>query len=122
MSDAQQILQSLLQPAQSATLRFAATSRYYGLTTKTLETPDGRTITYLARRLVPRPERFDVLQEHVVTQGQRLDQIAAKYLGDPEQFWRLCDANGAIDPAELTVVGRRINITLPEGIPGVRSA
>ena len=41
------------------------------------------------------------------------------YLGDPEQFWRLCDANGAMRPDELTeTVGRRLRITLPEGVPG----
>ena len=54
-----------------------------------------------------------------MTEGERLDHIAAKYLGDPEQFWRLCDANGAIRPNELLEpVGRRIRITLPENIPG----
>jgi hypothetical protein len=33
--------------------------------------------------------------------------------------WRLCDANGAMRPDELTETpGRRLRITLPEGIPG----
>ena len=54
-----------------------------------------------------------------MTEGERLDNIAAQYLGDPEQFWRICDANGAMRPDELTeTVGRRLRITLPEGIPG----
>ena len=78
-----------------------------------------RTIVYLRRRFVPPPERFALLQEHVVTQGDRLDNIAAHYLGDPEQFWRICDANRAMRPDELTeTIGRRLRITLPEGIPG----
>jgi hypothetical protein len=73
---------------------------------------------YVQRRFVPPPERFDLLQEHEMTQGDRLDNLAAQYLGDPEQFWRLCDANNAIRPEELTeTVGRRLRITLPEGIP-----
>ena len=56
-------------------------------------------------------------------EGERLDIIAAQHLGDPEQFWRLCDANGAMRPDELTeTVGRRLRITLPEGIPGPRNA
>ncbi|HYJ93740.1 MAG TPA: LysM domain-containing protein, partial [Vicinamibacterales bacterium] len=59
---------------------------------------------------------FTTLQEHVVVEGERLDLIAAKYLGDSEQFWRICDANGAVRPAELEVVGRRLRITLPEGL------
>ena len=79
---------------------------------------DGRTIVYVKRRLVPPPERFEPLSEHAVNQGERLDHLAARYLGDPELFWRLGDANGAIRPAELEVVGRRVLITLPEGIPG----
>lgn len=81
--------------------------------------PDGTEVKYLRRRFVPSPENFALLQEHTVIEGERLDQIAAKYLADPEQFWRLCDANGAIQPNELLEpVGRGIRITLPENIPG----
>ena len=43
-----------------------------------------------------------MLFEHTVTQGERLDNITFQYLGDPEQFWRVCDANGAVRPDELT--------------------
>jgi hypothetical protein len=57
-----------------------------------------------------------------VTQGERLDIIAATYLGDPEQFWRICDANNAMRPDELTETpGRQLRITLPEGIQGPAS-
>ena len=66
---------------------------------------------------------FALLLEHTVTEGDRLDNIAARYLGDPEQFWRICDANGVMRPDELTeTVGRRLRITMPEGIPGVPNA
>jgi hypothetical protein len=99
------------------------TSRYYNTATATLETTDGRKIAYLRRRFVPQAERFDLLFEHRVTEGERLDTIAGQYLGDPEQFWRICDANGAIRPEELTeTIGRRLRITLPEGIPGPPNA
>lgn len=102
---------------------FSPTSRYYGTETTTLETPEGKIIIYLRRRFVPSPERFALLQEHTVVQGERLDNITAQYLGDPEQFWRVCDANGAMRPEELTeTVGRRLRITLPEGIPGIPNA
>jgi hypothetical protein len=38
-------------------------------------------------------------------------------------FWRICDANGAMQPEELTqTVGRRLRITLPEGIPTTPNA
>jgi hypothetical protein len=59
------------------------------------------------------------VQEHAVVAADRLDNLAARYLGDPEQFWRLCDANRALQPAELTQrIGQRLKITLPDGITG----
>lgn len=98
---------------------FAITSRYSNIQSAQFEAADGKSIVYLRRRFVPPPERFALLLEHTVTEGERLDNITAQYLGDPEQFWRLCDANGAIRPDELTeTMGRRLRITLPEGIPG----
>ena len=98
---------------------FPANSRYAAIATATWTRADGTMITYLRRRFVPPADSFTLLQEHVVTQGERLDNIAAKYLGDPELFWQICDANNAIRPEELTdAVGRRLRITLPLGVPG----
>jgi hypothetical protein len=123
MMDPNQALQAILQPGGLKTTLFPPTSRYYGIDTVTLETADGKIIIYLKRRFVPPPEQFALLREHIVTQGERLDNIAARYLGDPEQFWRICDANAAMRPDELTeTVGRRLRITLPEGIPGMSNA
>ncbi len=105
------------------TSSFPTTSRYYGIEVATLETADGKTIAYLRRRILPQPDRFALLLEHTVVKGDRLDNVSAKYLGDPEQFWRICDANNAIRPEELTdTVGNKIRITLPEGIPGQPNA
>ena len=102
---------------------FPINSRYCGIARVTLETQDGKQIVFLRRRFVPPPERFDLLTEHTVSDGERLDNITALYLGDPEQFWRVCDANGVIRPDELTeTVGRKIRITLPEGIPKTPNA
>src|SRR5215813_2700344 len=102
---------------------FPPTSRYFNNETATLFRGDGRALIYLKRRFVPQPERFSVLREHVVVQGDRLDNIAARYLTDPEQFWRVCDANRAMRPDDLTAdIGRRLRITLPEGIPGLPNA
>ena len=100
--------------------QFPITSRYHGLETKTLQTPDGKTVVYLARRFLPPAERFALLQEHTVAEGDRLDNVTAQYLGDPEQFWRICDANNAMRPDDLMRIGRRLRITLPEGVPGVQ--
>lgn len=104
-------------------MTFPVNSRYYSIKTSTYETSDGRSYAYLLRRFVPPPERFSTLQEHVVLQRDRLDNITARYLGDPLQFWRICDANRAMRPEELTEeVGRRLRITLPEGISGTSNA
>jgi hypothetical protein len=97
---------------------FAPASRYHGLEIARIEV-DGEEYVYVRRRFVPPPEQLAVLGEHAVSQGERLDHVAARYLGDPEAFWRLCDANRALRPEELTeIIGRRLLITLPEGVPG----
>ena len=102
---------------------FSITSRYYGIETAEFVNPAGQAVKYVRRRLLPAAEQFSLLQEHVVTGGERLDNIAARYLGDPEQFWRICDANNTINPEELTrEIGTRIRITLPEGVPGAPHA
>jgi hypothetical protein len=104
-------------------LLFPPTSRYHNIETATLETADGKEIVYLKRRFVPGPDRFTLLQEHAVVEGDRLDNITALYLNDPLQFWRICDANNAMNPPDLTTkIGRRLRITLPEGIPGIPNA
>ena len=116
-------LQDLLLPGGLRSSLFPPSSRYHGIATATLVTPEGQRLVYLRRRFIPLPEQFAVLQEHTVSDGDRLDNLAAQYLGDPEQFWRLCDANGALRPEELTeTVGRTLRITLPAGIPGAPHA
>ena len=115
-------LQALLQSAAKPQ-RFPQNSRYYGIETAQLSRADGTTVVYLRRRFVPPPEQFALVVEHTVVDGERLDNIAAKYLGDPELAWRIADANGAMDPAELTQnAGQKLRITLPEGIPGTINA
>jgi len=55
-----------------------------------------------------------------VIEGDRLDLITARTLSDPEQFWRIADANDAMDPTDLTnEPGSRLRIATPqaEGTP-----
>ncbi len=100
---------------------FDPTSRYYSVDTGELTLADGRIVRYVRRRFIAQPSQFETLAEHSVVQGDRIDNIAARYLGDPEQYWRICDANAVIRPDSLTEPpGRRFRITLPEGIPGAR--
>jgi nucleoid-associated protein YgaU len=119
MIDPLQALQALLQPGSLQQSLFPPTSRYCGIPTATLETADARTVVYLRRRFLPSPDDLVTVQTHVVVEGDRLDNLAARLLGDPEQFWRICDANGAMRPDALTeVVGRTLRITLPAGLSG----
>ena len=116
MSD---LLQNLLGLGAIKSNPFPPNSRYASIQTATLTTINGQVVVYLRRRFVPSPDQFALLQEYTVTQGDRLDNLAARLIGDPELFWQLCDSNGALQPEELTAtIGRKKLITLPQGIPG----
>ena len=93
---------------------FEPTSRYYSLETATLAMPDGRRAAYLRRRFLPRGRDLTLLAESAAQQSERLDLMAHRTLGDPLQFWRICDANDAMDPLELTAQpGRLLRIPVP---------
>lgn len=118
-------LQALIEMGVVPPVTFPTDSRYYGSRTLTYITAAGDTITYLARRIVPQPgaPNFATVAQHTVHQGDRLDLIAAKYLGDPLMSWLICDANGAIEPHDLVETpGRVLNITTPQGVPGASNA
>ncbi|WP_088888983.1 hypothetical protein [Leptolyngbya ohadii] len=80
---------------------FNETSRYHSLETEQIPTADGRSIAYVRRRFLPPPAQLATLMERTATSADRLDLITAETLGDPEQFWRICDANSTMNPAEL---------------------
>jgi hypothetical protein len=85
-------------------------SRYEPVADAVHVDPRGREIVYKRLRLLPNPA---VHQEHVVALEDRLDRIAHRYYSDPEQFWRIGDANHAIRPESLVKdVGRRLGIPL----------
>ncbi|WP_298734397.1 hypothetical protein [uncultured Chitinophaga sp.] len=114
-----QLLQNLLQAGNLPVNNFPVTSRYYRTGTATIEEANGRNIIYLRRRMVPAADRFVLLQEYVVREGDRLDNIAATQIGNPEQFWQIADANNAIKPEALTDdIGARLRITQPENLTG----
>lgn len=94
---------------------FSVTSRYHGIETARMSLPGGREITYVRRRFLPSGTPT-VVAGHTVSQGERLDNVTARYLGDPERFWQLCDANDAMRPDELTAeTGRLLVIPVPQG-------
>jgi hypothetical protein len=96
---------------------FDKTSRYSSLQvlTLTITESDGSTrdISYVERRFIPPADGTVTLVQHIYQQGERLDNITARYTGDPTQFWRVCDANTVLDPDELTEEpGQLIRIAL----------
>jgi hypothetical protein len=94
---------------------FDPTSRYYHIETVFFQAPDGRTIAYKRRRFLPRGRDLPLLVEVLTAQDERLDQIAGRTLGDPLHFWRICDANDAMNPLELIKTpGRNLRIPLPQ--------
>lgn len=112
-------VEAMLAQTSLANTLFSPTSRYYGIEPLVYEPISGQPVRFLARRFLPQADRFQMLQEHTVTQGERLDNIAGRQLGDPELFWRLADANNAMRAEDLTdIPGRNLRITLPEGITG----
>jgi hypothetical protein len=118
-------LDAMIQMGVVPSVTFPSDSRYFGSTTQTYTGPDGQMVSYLHRRFVPQPgpPNFSTMATHTVTHGDRLDLIAAKYYGDPLMAWLICDANGAMSPEELVATpGRVLNITLPQGTPGIPGA
>ena len=94
-------------------------SRYEPVSEAQLATPAGRTIRYKRVRFIP--ETPGSLAQKV-NQGDRLDLITARTLSDPEQFWRVADANDAMDPTALTnEPGTRLRVAVPqaEGMPAL---
>ena len=80
---------------------FDPSSRYHNVATARHIAADGTAHEYKRRRFLPltppaTPPHPVVLQGH-----DRLDLLAARLLGNPLLFWRLCDANTAMDPFEL---------------------
>lgn len=90
-------------------------SRYENIAETPLTTKDGRTIRYKRMRFVPQtsaPARLFT----TVEEGERPDLLAFRMIGDPEQFWRLCDLNLVRRPVDLTAeAGAPVAVPSPEG-------
>jgi hypothetical protein len=87
---------------------FSQGSRYERVPTAVHVDRDGRERPYVLLRTFP--PGAPIRQRHTFAEHERLDLVAFRYLGDPEQFWRLCDANGVLRPDALEVVGRSFRI------------
>ena len=94
---------------------FDPNSRYEKLPTASFDDAQGREIAYVRRRFLPRPDDLATLVELSVTEGDRLDLMTARTIGDPEQFWRACDASNAMNPPDLTArLGAKVRFPIPQ--------
>lgn len=73
-------------------------------------------VAYLGRTLLPLPNIFKQQSTYTVQAGDRLDNVAAKLLGDPLLYWMLLEANGTSDPALLCAApGQKIIVPAAVG-------
>jgi nucleoid-associated protein YgaU len=93
---------------------FESGSRYFTVETATLALGDGRAVAYKRRRFLPRSETLPPMAEVTVAPGDRLDLIAARALGDPEQFWQICDASRIMNPADPLEPGTVLRVAVPQ--------
>ena len=101
---------------------FDEESRYAAVEDARFTTPDGREVSYKRRRFLPRGERQPLLVEVQVKAGERLDAISAETLGDPTQWWRIADANNAMNPVDLTAQpGSSLRVPIPQ-FPGAENS
>ena len=98
---------------------FGPTSRYQSLASKPLlfTAPDGRQIPYVPRRFLPADTQAVLPQSVGVRPTERLDNVAARVLGDSEQFWRLADVNSGMNPFTLLdETNARLNVPSPHDV------
>jgi hypothetical protein len=98
---------------------FDPNSRYYTMETATYIAPDGQRrsgapeIRYIRRRFLPQGKNLPLLVEVTVAEGDRLDLITYRTLGNPEAFWRVADANNSMNPTELEQPGGTLRVPIP---------
>lgn len=91
---------------------FAKGSRYEQVPTAIHRDAAGRETSYVLLRILP---EWSGGQRYAVRADDRLDLLAFRCYDDPEQFWRICDANQALWPDDLMAeVGRMLRI--PHGL------
>ncbi len=91
------------------------TSRYYAIDTAMWTDPQGRQTPYTRRRFLPQGSSMVTIGQVTVAAAERLDLVTARALGDPLQFWQLCDANNAMNPLDLATRGRVLRVGMPSG-------
>jgi hypothetical protein len=99
----------------------AGRSRFDGAQVASAAVADGagaiRDVAYLLPRTPRDPASVVPMAWHRVAGDDRVDLVAQRYLGDPQAWWRICDANAALDPDALVGPeneGRAVVVGVPE--------
>lgn len=77
---------------------FDTKSRYLNLSTYPVRTRSGRAIMIVP---TPDPPAERLLGYHLRHQGERIDHLAAAYLGDAAGYWRICELADVMLPDAL---------------------
>jgi hypothetical protein len=87
-------------------------SRYELVRDTEMKARDGRVVRYKRIRFIPNARGT---LPYRVAQEDRLDVIAFRTYRDPEQFWRIADANLALVPDDLVAQpGRILYLPIPQ--------
>jgi phage tail protein X len=98
---------------------FSKTSRYWAVPDITVPDSYGRVLPAKDIRLLP---TVTGTFQHLVSQGDRLDQLAYTYYGQPLDWWHISDANpGILSPLALlgddAVTTIRLPVAVTSGTP-----
>lgn len=87
-------------------------SRYEKVATNQITDVTGRVTVYKKIRFIPATPG---IVGYTVKQQDRLDLIANLSFRDVQRFWRICDANFAMWPDDLLIIGKKLSIPSSEG-------
>lgn len=96
---------------------FSPRSRYADLPDETFRDDDGKEHIYRARRLPPIGASLQIRARLAPAPGERLDVFTARAMADPLLFWRIADANDALDPDAMMDEGRPLVIPTAQAKP-----
>jgi hypothetical protein len=93
---------------------FDEKSRYQKADTFVAIDVRGRAVVVVAP---PPPLPRVLLGIHLLKQGERLDHLAAKYLNNPAEFWRIAEQNNVMLPEALSGVWGFSDTPTMTGLP-----
>lgn len=91
---------------------FEQNSRYHNLKDQTYTDESGIEIMYKSRRILAQSDLIPSMVNITVKRNQRLDQISAQTLGNPQYFWKIADANTTLETRDLEQPGIELRIPL----------